>query len=335
MANAEHVALVRKGAKAIAEWRQAHPKECLDLTKFRFGLAYLAGADLAGANLGMADFGFAMLMRANLSGANLRLANLSLADLSYADLGGADLQAANLSLARLSGADLSRAILGSTSLGRLDLSKVRGLPDVLHNDPSSICVDTLIASYRGAGNKLTRELTTFFRGAGVPQELLDALPKIVSEIKYCDSFLCYGEPDRKLARRLSEDLRARGASCWWHPKSKTVGERTWPEITKERRRADKMIVLCSAKALVRDGVLKEIEEQIDEDPDKMVPISLDSLWKEPGFKVMRNPQARDLKPFLMERNYADFGNKPYDEALEELLRGLRRPEVKKPRRKKG
>ena len=38
MANPKHVAVVRKGAKAIDKWRQGHPQERLDLR----------GADLSG-----------------------------------------------------------------------------------------------------------------------------------------------------------------------------------------------------------------------------------------------------------------------------------------------
>jgi len=82
-------------------------------------------------------------------------------------------------------------------------------------------------------------------------------------------------------------------------------------------------VLCSSKALIREGLLKEIEEQIDEAPDKLIPISLDDLWKETGFRVMRG--ARDLKPFLIERNYADFAKPPYKKALAKLLEVLERP----------
>lgn len=120
---------------------------------------------------------------------------------------------------------------------------------------------------------------------------------------------------------LCKNLESRGVSCWLYAMDATPGERTWEEIGKRRREAEKMIVLCSAQALVRDGVLKEIEEQIDEDPDKMVPVSLDNLWKERGFRVMRG--NRDLKPFLLERNYADF-TKSYQEALERLIKGLER-----------
>ena len=84
---------------------------------------------------------------------------------------------------------------------------------------------------------------------------------------------------------------------------------------------------------MRDGVLEEVEDQIDEDPDEVVPVSRDDLWRDRDFGIMRG--ARDLKPVLVKWNYADFANKPYEEALEELLKGLRRPPVKKPRTKKS
>jgi hypothetical protein len=119
---------------------------------------------------------------------------------------------------------------------------------------------------------------------------------------------------------MYQDLRGRGVLCWLYSIDASVGQRTWKEISQSRREAEKMVVLCSAAALVRDGVLKEIEEQIDEDPDKIVPISVDNLWKQPGFRLIRG--NRDLKPFLVDRNYADFANLSYEEALERLLRGL-------------
>ena len=84
-----------------------------------------------------------------------------------------------------------------------------------------------------------------------------------------------------------------------------------------------MIVLCSYKSLIRDGVKKEIEEQIDENPDKIIPISLDNTWREDGCLIMRG--KHDLKPFLLERNYADFSDKSqYAASLNKLLKGLER-----------
>jgi len=390
MANSEHVALVRRGAEAIREWRRENPRKRLDLSEASLvkadlsgarlmwadlAKADLSGADLSGANLAGAELSEANLSRADLnhadlsaadlrdadlfyadlSSANLSEANLSWANLIAADLSGAGLSGANLIAANLSGADLSgaglleanltranlsgarlpQASLASTSLSNLDLSGAKGLRDVRHMEPSSIGVDTLIASFRGAGSRLTPELHAFFRGAGVPPELLDALPKIVSEIKYYSCFISYGQPDVEFATKLCQDLEARGVPCWLYHMDKTPGKRTWSEIGEARRGTDKFVVLCSAKALVRDGVLEEIEDQINDDPDGLVPISLDSLWKEPGFRIMRG--THDLKPDLVNRNYADFANKPYEEALAELLKGLKleKPAVKKPRRKKG
>ena len=368
MANPEHVAVVRRGAKAIAKWRLEHPGERLDLKGADLSGANLSDADVRGANLSGAK-----LWRTHLSGADLRLANLSEANLRRAKLNGADLTLANLTVAKLNGANLSGANLmgaylggayleganlsranldwaslqsawvdganmsdaevGSTSFGSIDLSKVGGLVTVGHRWPSSIGVDTLLASVRGAGGKLTPELRTFFLGAGVPKELLKEVAKIVGKVEYYTCFISYGQPDVEFATKLCQDLEGRGVSCWLYDMDKTVGKRTWGDIGEARRGTDKFVVLCSAKALVRDGVLEEIEDQINEDPERLVPISLDNLWKEPGFPVIRG--KHNLKPELEKRNYADFANKPYEEALEDLLKGLRRPAVKKPRRKKG
>lgn len=105
----------------------------------------------------------------------------------------------------------------------------------------------------------------------------------------------------------------------------TPGKRAWAEIGENRRNAEKVIVLCSLPSLMRDGVKKEIEDQIDEDPEKIIPISLDNDWQAPGFEVRRG--TRDVKPFLLERNWADFAKLPYEEALERLLRALRRADL--------
>jgi hypothetical protein len=140
---------------------------------------------------------------------------------------------------------------------------------------------------------------------------------------YYTAFVGYGQPDRGFAEKLVEDLKEKGVSCWLYSLDYTPGERTWREIAVKRRESEKMIVLCSSKSLVRDGLLKEVEEQIDEDPNKIIPISIDNLWKEKGFLVMR--AERDLKPFLMDRNYADFSNELYyKDALARLIKALER-----------
>ncbi len=284
-----------------------------DLSKARLSEASLTGTILILADVAAADFS-----KAGLIGANLLLANLS-----RTSLRGGNLLGASLSSTNLHGTDFSGAIFSGTSFGRCDLSECVGLELANHESPSSIGIDTLIASFRGAGNKMTPEMGTFFRAAGVPNELLEVLPKMVSEIKYHSCFVSYGEPDREFAERLAGNLKASGVSCWLYSMDATPGKRTWQEIRQKRREAERMIVLCSGNSMVRDGVRKEVEEQIDEDSEKLVPVSLDNLWKHDGFEIRRGSQ--DLKPFLLNRNYADFSHlEAYDKSLEKLLVGLER-----------
>jgi uncharacterized protein YjbI with pentapeptide repeats len=294
-----------------------------NLTKAYLSDASLLLAKLQGANLAGAWAGGASWSEADLSGASLTNAILSSGDLTEVDLTGADLRGARLFSSHLFGADLTGANLYSTCLAGCDLSQAKGLSTVQHEGPSSIGMDTLINSFRGTGNNLTPELQAFFLGAGVPRELLAALPQIVHAVEFYTCFIAYGQPDEDFAKRLCDDLEARGVSCWFYDLDATPGERTWAEIGRERGQADKMVVVCSAAALIRDGVLKEIEEQIDENPDKMIPISRDNLWTEAGFRVVRG--TRDLKPFLLDKNYADFSDEScYEESLQRLLKALRR-----------
>ena len=299
-----------------------------DLTQASLNDCSLREADLRNAALSRADLMTADLTSANLTAcilrdADLRWADLSDAKLALADLRHAKLMGGRLALTDLDGADLSYAYFGLGYVSAVDLSQVVGLETITHGGPSSIDLYTLIGSVRGAGNKLTRELHTFFLGAGVPSELLDALPDIVREVKHYSCFISYGQHDLKFAKKLTEDLRAKGVSCWLWETDKTVGQRTQHEIEEKLEEYEKIVVLCSIHSLLGNGIRREIDRQLAKAPDKLVPVSLEEGWKHDNYKV--DCLGTDLKPFLVDRNYADFANKPYDEALAELLKGLRRP----------
>jgi hypothetical protein len=285
-----------------------------DLRGASFFQGFLSEANLAGADLREANLMYADLAEANLHGADLRGAMFFKTDLINANLSGADLSGTSLLIVNLVGANLSRVSLYETVFCDTDLTNARGLDSCKHVGPCSIDHRTLLKS-----GKLP---PGFLRGCGVPPELQDGLPRIMAEVRYHTCFISYGEPDRAFAEKLVQDLTVRGVICWLYALNATPGQRSWQEIGQKRREAEKMVVLCSVKALMRDGVLKEIEEQIDEEPNKIVPISLDEDWKHPGFRMVRG--TRDLKPFLLDRNYADFANVPYEEALARLLRGLER-----------
>jgi hypothetical protein len=55
----------------------------------------------------------------------------------------------------------------------------------------------------------------------------------------------------------------------------------------------------------------------------MIAISLDNIWKEPGFRVMRG--QRDLKLFRLEQNYVDFIDaSTYQASIDKFLKDLER-----------
>lgn len=291
------------------------------LVKTNFMRANLSGANCVGADLMRSDLAGANLSRTNFSRSSLVLASLVTPDFLETNLSNTDLSYAEIQF--LESVNLKTATMNNSKLITCNLAKCTGLKTIKHKGPSFIDFDTLSISFREAGNRLTDDLEVFLLNAGIPRVLLETLPKILAEVKYCSAFVCYGQPDLNFAEKLVRDLKSRGVSCWLYSLDATPGERTWREITSRRREAEKMVVLCSAKALIRDGVLKEIEEQIDEEPDKIVPISLDDTWKQHGFLVKR--AQRDLKPFLLERNYADFSDpSKYNQSLLRLLKGLKR-----------
>lgn len=126
MANPEHLAILKKGAKAWNEWLKKHPDldpdlSRADLSEADLSRAILAKADLRGANLNGAAFIYAILIHADLSGAYVSKADFRDADLSSANLSGADLKEAKIAeadlfQANLEGADLSRASLPGAHL---------------------------------------------------------------------------------------------------------------------------------------------------------------------------------------------------------------------------
>ncbi|MGA2601256.1 MAG: pentapeptide repeat-containing protein, partial [Bryobacteraceae bacterium] len=86
-------------------------------------------------------------------------------DLGGADLRGADLSEARLTDAGLRGAQFTRALFGWTILSGLDLREAKGLETVIHQGPSTIGIDTVVAS-----NGEIPEI--FLRGAGVPDSFI-------------------------------------------------------------------------------------------------------------------------------------------------------------------
>ncbi len=311
--------------EADLSWVNLNEADLSDADLYR---ADLSGADLLGAKLVGADLFQADLSQTNLSFCNFSMAGLSearliAANLSFASLLRCNLRGATLSRANLTRTSFTEAVLGGTSVNTCDLNQCTGLAAATHDGPSGIGTDTLVASFRGAGNCLTEDLERFFRAAGVPGELLAALPDVVENIRYHTCLISYTQPDRSFAETLQRDLIAHGASCWLFAADHTPQERTRTGIVQRRQTAERVILLCSLAALAQDGFLNEIEDRMEEDDDSIAVVSLNQLWDHYGKLVMRS--GRDLAPFLKDRSYADFGDStPYEESLTDLLQRLER-----------
>jgi len=137
---------------------------------------------------------------------------------------------------------------------------------------------------------------------------------------YDSCFISYGRPDKEFAHRLYRDLKAQGIECWIYDEDSLPGDETWAGIDSERRFADRILMVCSVESLGRAGVKKELETQVDEDPNKLIPVSRDADWLDEGFTVDRG--LGNLMPFLRNRNYADFTTRPYVVALNRLVKAL-------------
>lgn len=168
--------------------------------------AYASRCDFADADLRWADLCHADVAGSNLKNAKLCHANMLSADLSEANLSGADLSFANLASANLSGANLSRsnlyaasffsakldrvdftgARMNMTLLSACDLSQCVGLDTIKHTGPSSIGLDTLVKSFWKSEDRFTPALNAFFLKAGVPEQFLQMMPKMLADVQARD-----------------------------------------------------------------------------------------------------------------------------------------------------
>lgn len=118
MPNPDHVALAKRGAEAIAQWRQKRPGQALDLKEADLADCDLRQADLTGADLSLADLDRARLSGSTLAGCRLRGASLIGASFSSANMAGVTMR-----LASARGADLAMAFLADADLRKADLAE--------------------------------------------------------------------------------------------------------------------------------------------------------------------------------------------------------------------
>ena len=259
--------------------------------------ANLLNAELLGADLRGTDFRAALLQgtdlwRANLHGADLQGAELGKAELRFADLREVNFQHTNLRYASLHGTDVtganfSDAVMASTSISGVDLSHAKGLDSVRHVEPSAIGADTLEATARGLGLAPSRrdQVFTFLNAAGVTDPVLDSFAEMIrNPIEFYSCFISYSHADKSFARRLHDQLQARGIRRWLDEHQMKVGDKILPGILDAIRIQDKVLLCCSAKSLQSKWVAKEIEtalqREMREERLLLLPLNLFSAHQE-------------------------------------------------------
>lgn len=300
------------------DFRNATMVRCI-LAKTDWVGANLRGAKLLQADMRAGNFYSTRFEEADLSGADLRLANLNTAELLYT---------------RLRDANVAGARFGRTILGGVDLSEIAGLADAVHVSPSIISSDTLRRTATGlsdAGNAQIATVVRFLQSAGVDDELIDVFRGWIGKpIRYHSTFLSHSSLDKSFARRLYQDLRSLGVSCWFDEKQLLPGDVILDSIDHGIRLWDKVILVCSKHSLdprtgwwieqeVERALVKEreIRKATGDKATVLIPITIDDfLFTSSGA----------LHATLTQRYVGDFRGwrdaTTYSQALSQLVSAL-------------
>ena len=286
-----------------------------NLTDANLYRADLLRADLVAANLTQASLRRADLTEANLAEADLQQADLHRANLAGANLSRAQLSAANLTRANLSGANLyevefMRAISAFTIFIACDFSRCNGLESVQHRYPSTVDSTSLARTLRGAGGALTEAQNDFFRHAGTPKSLLDALSGLVDgdKLHYLSCYIAYAPADAEFAAGLSRDLAAQGVHCWLYDEQDISGRGAGANIERALSVYDKLIVVASASSLTNSSLLRKLQRALQKEETLRSQGAADAnvlfLARRDDYATTEWSHAR--KEELMAKHIADF-----------------------------
>jgi uncharacterized protein YjbI with pentapeptide repeats len=311
-----------------AELRGAN-LERVNLSQLRLNGAVLVNAKLSESALSAAE-----LRGADLSGAIFNRTDLTNADCSHANFSGADLRGAHLigtSLiaANMSGAQLGGSVMGWTSLSGSKLIFARAIETVQHLGPSIIDIDTLERCFREATESTTSELrvgttamTTFLRGVGVPENILELARNRAFSAGRAATFISYCSNDLHFVKKLHADLQDEGVRCWYAPETLRVGEDIRTRIVEAIRGHARVIVVLSEASIRSEWVQFEVRTALDlespKSPTILVPICIDGAVERPV-----PDWVNAIRKIRLIGNFLDWSDTArYRSALRRLLEAL-------------
>ncbi len=302
MANQEHLDILNHGVDVWNKWRKENPNIVPNLIK----------ADIRGYNLSFIDFSYAMLSESDLSFTNLFHAKLSDALLLKALF-----IKTNFTDSKLSNANFNCSIIGWTIFANTDLSTAIGLNSIRHKGPSSLGIDTI---YQSKGNIPE----VFLRGCGLPDKFIEYIPTLTGKgIEYYSCFISYSHRDDDFAKRLHNDLQAKGVRCWFAPHDMKIGDKIRPTIDDSIRLHDKLLLILSEHSVQSDWVEHEVEHALDLERERkktgLFPVRIDDAIME-----SKTGWAGNVK---RQRHIGDFTqwkqHDAYQSAFDRLLRDLK------------
>ena len=357
MANEDQVAILRQGAKVWNKWRKENPDIKIDLRFAGLREANLREVKLHRANIEMADFYDADLMfadfresnlervtfigadltLANLEGAalqsvNFHSANLTDANLSHTDLSGSHLSAANFVRTNFTQANISRALVGSTVFGDIDLSQVKDIETIRHDEPSILGVETFYKS-RGKIPEI------FLRGCGLKDWEIESAklydPDLSNEeinrilykmydlranqaLQIFPLFISYSHGDGIFVDKLESHLNKKGVRFWRDVHDAKAG-RLEKQVDRAMRLNPTVLLILSENSLKSDWVEHEvhtargIEKEMGR--DVLCPVALDDSWK-------TSPWPKRVMEQIMEYNILDFSSWEDDVKFDGMFRRL-------------